>query len=174
LLFLIYVNDLPLVSKCNTKLFADDTVLSLSNECFQQLKDNVNSEMSKIDCWMRINKLSINYNKTKYMVISNKRQTCKGQVKIGKHEIEQVAQITYLGVIFDNKLTWKPHMQHVCNKLSSGAWALLKPRNYVDINTLKTVYYSIIYSHLQYCISSWGNGFSTVPETIGNNTQKDC
>jgi len=84
------VNDLPLVSKCNTKLFADDTVLSLSNECFQQLNDNVKSEMSKINYWMRINKLFINYSKTKYRVISNKRQTCKGQVKIGKHKIEQV------------------------------------------------------------------------------------
>ena len=34
--------------------------------------------------------------------------------------------------------------------------AILKLRQYVDLPTLKTVYFSLIYSHLQYCISSWG------------------
>ena len=52
------------------------------------------------------------------------------------------------------KNSWKAHIKHLCSKLS-GSWALLKLRNYVDIQMLKTVYYSLIYSHLQYCISTW-------------------
>ena len=51
---------------------------------------------------------------------------------------------------------WKPYIQQICSKLSSGSWAILKLRQYVDLLTLKTVYFSLIYSHLQYCISSWG------------------
>ena len=47
-------------------------------------------------------------------------------------------------------------IQHLCSKLSSGSWALLKLRNYVDTTTLKTVYYALIYSYLQYCVSTWG------------------
>ena len=78
------------------------------------------------------------------------------KITIGKHKIEQVSQIKYLGITFDDKLTWKPHVPQICSKLSSGSWALLKLRQYVDLLTLKTVYFSLIYSHLQHCISSWG------------------
>ena len=30
-------------------------------------------------------------------------------------------------------------------------------KNYVDYNTLRSVYFAIIYPHLQFCISSWEN-----------------
>ena len=58
--------------------------------------------------------------------------------------------------MFDKSLTWQEHIQHLCSKLCKGCWALLKLRNYVDLATLKTVYYNLIHSYLQYCISSWG------------------
>ena len=46
-------------------------------------------------------------------------------------------------------------------KISSVSWAIQKLRNYVDISTLKIVYYSLIYSHLQYCILTWGMSCKT-------------
>jgi len=39
----------------------------------------------------------------------------------------------YLENTFDNKLSWKPHIQHIRSKLASGFWALLNIRNYADI-----------------------------------------
>ena len=45
--------------------------------------------------------------------------------------------------------------------LSSSSWALFKLRNYVDTTTLKTVYYALIYSYLQYCVSTWGLASTT-------------
>ena len=41
----------------------------------------------------------------------------------------------------------QPHIQQICSKLSSGSWAILKLRQYADLPTLKTVYFSLIYSH---------------------------
>jgi len=58
-LFLIYVNDLPLASNLVTKLFADDTVLTMSDSRIDKLMCKINNEWTKIDYWMRINKLSI-------------------------------------------------------------------------------------------------------------------
>jgi len=78
------------------------------------------------------------------MVINNERQTCKGQVKIGKHDIEQVAQSTWeLYLIISSH--GNP-IYNVSTKLSSGAWAVLKLRNYVDINTLKTALFILTFS----------------------------
>ena len=55
---------MSLVSNFNTKLFADDTVLTLTNSCPRLLNKNVNSELVKIDEWLKLNKLSLNTNKT--------------------------------------------------------------------------------------------------------------
>ena len=161
LLFLIYVNDLPYISNFTTKLFADDTVLTMTNSCITTLQHDANKELTKIDEGMRLNKLSLNYNKSKYMLIIKKtisEDLINFKITIGKHKIEQVSQIKYLRITFDDKLTWKPHIQQICSKLSSRLWAILKLRQYVDLLTLKTVYFSLIYSHLQYCISSVGTG----------------
>ena len=59
LLFIIYINDLPLASNLNTKLFADDAVLTLSNKCLKTLNTSVNCELGKIDDWIKINKLTV-------------------------------------------------------------------------------------------------------------------
>ena len=99
---------------------------------------------------------------TKYMLFSGNTsdKTNKYNVTIGKYSLEQVDQIKYFGIILDNKLSWKPHIQLICTKLSSGSWALTRLRNYVDISMLKTVYYSSIYSHLQYCITTMGLAYA--------------
>ena len=112
---------------------------------------------------MKLNKLSLNSTKTKFMLFRRniKKNPYKFTIETGKHVLEQVDQIKYLGVNFDEKLTWKIHIQYICNRLSSGSWALLKLRNNVGIDTLKAEYYSLIYSHLQYCISTLGHASKT-------------
>ena len=72
LLFLIYINDLHQATKLNVKLFADDAVLSLSNKSSKSLEFDINSELVKVENWMRINKLTINYKKTNYMILTKK------------------------------------------------------------------------------------------------------
>jgi len=57
LLFLIYVNDLSLASNLATKLFADDTILAMSDSRIDKLICKINNEMIKVDYWMRINKV---------------------------------------------------------------------------------------------------------------------
>ena len=135
---------MPLVSNFNTKLFEDYTVLTLTNSGPRLLNKNVNSELVKIHEWLKLNKLSLNTNRTKFIVLTKQRSTRHFDIGIGKTSIEQVNEIKYLGVIFNDKLSWK---SCIWSKLSSDSWALLKLRNYVDIATLKTVYYALIYSY---------------------------
>ena len=53
-------------------------------------------------------------------------------------------------------------MNYLYSKLAKGCWAISKLRNYVDLHTLRILYYSFIYSHLQYRISSWGRATKSV------------
>jgi Reverse transcriptase (RNA-dependent DNA polymerase) len=71
LLFLIYINDLPNISKFLTLLFADDTTLLLSNANIYQLILDVNSEFQKVTKFFRSHKLALHPLKTKFIVFSN-------------------------------------------------------------------------------------------------------
>ena len=72
ILFLIYINDLPNVSKLfNTILFADDTTLSLTHESYPSLVELTNTELSAINKWIVKNRLSLNVDKTFMMLFSN-------------------------------------------------------------------------------------------------------
>ena len=69
LLFTVYINDLPKISKFETRLFADDTALILSDKNMKSFNVKVNSELIKVEQWLNPNKLSLNYSKTKYLLI---------------------------------------------------------------------------------------------------------
>ena len=70
LLFLIYINDLPMVSDVfNMLMYADDTTLYCNID--QNVSEEViNNELSKVSHWLAANKLSINVTKTKYMTMT--------------------------------------------------------------------------------------------------------
>ena len=69
-LLLDHYYDMPLVSNFNTKLFADDTVPTLTNSYPKLLNKNINSELVKINKWLKLDKLSLNTNKTKFYGIN--------------------------------------------------------------------------------------------------------
>ena len=66
-----------------------------------------------------------------------------------------------MGVTFDNKLSWKPHIKNIQNKISRGCWALANIKSFVDQSTLRMIYFSLIYSHLNYGIVCWGSVYKT-------------
>ena len=66
LLFLLYINDLPMASDLGITLFADDTCLFYSCKNILELKSMINNEMVKIGNWMSSNRLTINYTKSFY------------------------------------------------------------------------------------------------------------
>ena len=59
--------------------------------------------------------------------------------------IQKKRNVKYLGVYLDNNLTWKPHIEYLCTKLSAASYVLIKLRYYVDLKTLIAVYNSIVY-----------------------------
>ena len=68
--FLMYINNIPPnCSEFDTTLFADDTYLILSDSNLENLEKRVNEELQNVDNWLRRNKLSLNFNKTNYMIL---------------------------------------------------------------------------------------------------------
>ena len=105
----------------------------MSHESTLKLEQDINNEMSKVADWFSVNKLSLNYKKTELLVVSKRKQAQQINLHINGNLIQQKNQIKYLGVIIDNKLNWKPHINNISGKISKGIFALIPLRNYVDL-----------------------------------------
>ena len=132
LLFSQYINDLPLHTSPHVNFFADDTVLLLKDKNIANLKLKVNGELKVVDEWMRANRLSLNYNKSSCFV--NHPGPKNGAltdfaINIGEHSIPYSISAKYLGVIVNQKQSWKDHINHVTTKLANAARILSKLRH---------------------------------------------
>jgi len=125
LLFLIYANDIVKASNFNTVLYADDINLHISGKNHEILEKTLNHELKKIDQWVRANKLCINYSKSNFMLINN-CNNINFLVSINHHPISKQSSLKYLGVIFDDKLNWKPQIEKLVTQLAKSCGMLLK------------------------------------------------
>ena len=117
----------------------------------------INDELKDIVIWLRTNKLWLNINKTHYMLFSNKIVAQPNiTIEIDKQLITCVTKTKLLGVIIDNKLSWKEHIPYVCGKVAKGIGIIFKVRKYVNKSTLLELYYSFIYHYPTYCNHVWG------------------
>ena len=124
LLFLIYINDFPRASNYfSFIMYADNTTLSSTLPNIKNSHDQIiaeqliNTELNKIDEWLRCYKLSLNISKTKYMLYSMpQKQTPRMSIKIGTTCIEQVYNFNFLGIVLNSNLKWGNHINNVSNK----------------------------------------------------------
>ena len=121
LLFLVYIIDLPLVIDLQVKLFADDSNLTPSNKDAHSLQNDINNELKKMDYWMWINELSINYKKTNYLVLTRKIPNFCFKIKIENSTMNQKPHVQYFGVVIDEKLNWEEHAKNVTAKIANGS-----------------------------------------------------
>ena len=90
-----------------------------------------------------------------------KKQNLDISITLTSHAIERVKDIVFLGVILDENLTWKPHIAHVSRKISKSIGVIYKSSFCLSPSSLRTLYFSLIYPYLVYCISVWGSTYSS-------------
>ena len=65
--------------------------------------------------------------------------------------------ITFLGINLDSNLTWKSHINALCKKISRGIYMMNKLKNTLPLKALKTLYFTLVESYLNYGLIAWGN-----------------
>ena len=176
LLFLIYINDLPLCSELLALLFADDTTLLLSDPDLDNLIARANHELKKITDFFRAHKLALHPEKTKFLLFTHSsearaRPICL-HLDFNNNDIlspnpnlisnltrvttdSEVPAIKFLGVFIDPLLNFKFQINSVASKISKAMFFLRAAKNLLSAETLKTVYYAIVHPHFIYCIQIW-------------------
>ena len=145
---------------------ADDACLTLSHKDPHILENKINKELENINSWLKSNKLFLNYKKTNYLIFSKRKTKYHLNIVINNQKLIEQDSTKYLGITIDNKLSWQPHLKNLQTTLSRGCYALSKLVPYANQYVMKSVYYSLIYSKLQYCITSWGSCSNSKLNTI--------
>ena len=163
LLFLIFINDLPSVSKLFMPiLFADDTNLFCTGNDLDLMVERINVEMANVYAWVKANKLSLNVDKTNFMLFTPKRwPRSMNDILIDKCKINEVEETKFLGVIIDNTLKWSSHLKYISGKIAKGIGVVIKARKVFSPATLLSLYNSLIMPYLTYCIHVWGKAYDT-------------
>lgn len=161
LLFIIYMNDLPnALTHSSSILFADDTTIHHTHENIDILFANMNIDLNYVTEWFKANKLSLNTLKTHFILFHSKNMEIPEvipQITLANTVIQNVAQVVFLGLTLDSNVEWKMHIRNIEAKLSSSLYIIRQVRNLLPPDILKTLYYSLIFSKLQYGIMHWGN-----------------
>lgn len=127
LLFILYINDM---SACCRGLqfihFADDTTALAEGDDLQQLCSSINRELEGVDRWLRCNRLSLNINKTSYMIISNRDKSGADIISMRGCAITQADSTKFLAVYVDNRFSFDSHLSNVCGKVSRAVGVLGK------------------------------------------------
>ena len=163
ILFIIYINDICNVSdvvKC--VLFADDTNIFCSERNLTDLQLTLNRELGKLFLWFSVNKLSLNLSKTNYILFRNRSaDTDLNNICINTINVTRVQSSKFLGIIIDENLNWKPHIQLVKSKLSKTLSIIYKASKLINYEGMVTLYCSLFLPYLTYCCEIWGNTYAT-------------
>lgn len=156
LLFLLYVNDLPLnIRTGHVLMYADDTTVVAAADSLEGLSRVATGVCRDMEEWCRRNGLILNLNKTVYMNMYNRRPI-SSDLEV-QHGIEPSNCVKFLGTRIDPQLTFCNHIDHVCAKLNSAYFAILSLKNTLDTGGLLAVYYALAFSHLSNNIVCWGS-----------------
>jgi hypothetical protein len=163
LLFLIYINDVCFASSSLQLIsYADDTTCIATISPSQIDNDilKVNDELDKIHDWLLLNKLSLNIDKTRFMLFHFHQRIIDfntlPDVCIKSQNVSRVENFDFLGVIIQQNLNWSPHHGKIASKISRANGIIKRLQNTLPNQILKTLYTSLIQPHLLYGILGWG------------------
>ena len=154
LLFICYINDLPLALRhSDPYIYADDTALIVKGDDPISIAHNLNQDAENLDDWFKRNRLSCTINKTKCMLFCNNhysRRHIPLAVNMNGEPVEEVSNFKYLGLNLDRHLNFEHHAEKVVNKVKSCTATLWRCRSFITLDLAKDLYSSLIEPHFTY------------------------
>ena len=131
-------------------MYADNTTIYFNLNDFPLINREIeiNSELEKVNTWLKLNKLAINVDKSKCMFFQKRRSITPLKFLMNNRAIDVVHNFNYLGIMLDANMSWKSHIAMVSNKLSRINRILHRLKYLYPQNILITLYKSLFIPHI--------------------------
>jgi len=137
------INTILKNKKSKFVLFMNDRSLIITSPNTTTFIKDISGVFTCINNWFQANLLSLNFEKTSLLEFLTKNSShipmkvgCDSNIK------SKITNIKFLGVMIDNTLTWKSHVEMIIPKLSVACVAVRAIKHFVMLDTIKIVYHS--------------------------------
>jgi len=156
-LFTLYCGDLATDLGCDHFIsYADDSYVVVYGKTLDEVKEKITS-VSKLHI-KKLKLLGMKVNESKSeVVIFGKNQPVDADIYIGDVIVKSTATMKVLGITFDSKLTWEPHVTNLVKKCNAKLTVLRKLRHKFTVDQFMKIVTSQYYSILYYCAPVWLN-----------------
>ena len=159
LLFLLYINDLPLnIHGANFVMFTDDINVLIMGSDVGALKNKIDRVITELETWFNRNDFTINASKTGAMWFYN-RQTSflvKPKVTFNKMNLDYITETKFLGIHITETLKWNSHVQSLASKLNKVFFMIKSLKEVLSPNMIRNIYFTKFQSLLRFGILFWG------------------
>ncbi len=158
LLFLIYMNDIGEISKhAKICLFADDTNVFIVSDDPILLKENSQNTLLDLSEWFAANTLSINKDKSCHSIFASPAKLSRvpgylNTIWLGNMIIKRIHHAKYLGLILDESMSFKEHIEDLTKQLYKLANSYKIVRYRVENNNKYNISFGYTYSKILYGI----------------------
>ena len=156
-LFLIHINDLHYAIKFSQSFqLADDICLLNIQKTISKVNRSINKGLKGLLFWLNANNIALNVPKTEVKLFKTKHKPCDTdlRLKLCRKRLYKIKYLRYLGINIDEKLNWKIHIHYLTSNLNRANAVLAKLSYFVNSEILRSNYFAIFHSHLNYvCIA---------------------
>ena len=140
-------------------MYADDITLFSSATNLQTAVSKLQYIINDTVTWIDQNKLIIYVEKSRCITIGSRNKTLKSifDLTIKGPKLKQVTEVNLLGVNIDQNLTWNNHCAAISKKISKQLGLIKRLRAFLPLHIVYNLYFPLIQSHIDYCITVWGN-----------------
>ena len=151
LLFVIYINDLEDSVNCGVKLYADDTkIFAVVNSDLES--ENFQKQIDSLTRWSETWKLHFHPDKCHVLKIGNKPDATEYNMQNNSAlcKLEESTEEKDLGVIIDNKLTFRKHCEKIATTANKLLGILRRNFTYIDDTNFNHLYKGLIRPIIEY------------------------
>ena len=166
-LFLIFINNMPLQLQTDKDIYADDTITHTVGKKLEVVEPQLQNSADDFNTWCINNNMGVHYGKTHAFIVVSKHMASANEgisATINEHSIESVSAQKHLGITIDKNLTWEQQIDLVCRNVSRKLTLMKLLSKYFNQNSLKQYYNSYDLPVFDFGCVVWDNTTNAKPD----------
>lgn len=173
LLFVVFINDLIKNISCECLLYADDLKIFKTINSFEDC-NLLQKDLTAVSHWCRNNLMYLNIDKCFVITFTNKRNGIVNEYSINGQTLERSHVVKDLGILFDDKLTFREHYHHIVKKANQLLGFIFRStKDFKGTHSFLYLFTTLVRSVLEYGSPIWSPHYKVHIDNI-ERVQRKC